>query len=119
MDYGNEENDDDTIKDNSNMNDDLTIEDKEAPPASWEEMWKEGILFGVPKQKVSVRRRRIRHTAQACKLRKSFKVCPTCNNKILRHHLCPHCTDFNGYIRSKETIFKKNVVFAPQEEKVN
>jgi len=54
-------------------------------------LWEDGLLFAVPKRKVSVFRRKKRNYFKHFKVKTGFKQCETCKELHMRHHLCPFC----------------------------
>ncbi|GBG29831.1 39S ribosomal protein L32, mitochondrial [Hondaea fermentalgiana] len=75
-----------------------------------ESLWKDGLLFAVPKHRVTRSKKRIRQHNKYVKRKLAFSTCTTCGEKHLPHHLCPFCNPFNKFL-SKKDVGKKNPNF--------
>mmetsp|Transcript_21647 Transcript_21647/g.42516 ORF Transcript_21647/g.42516 Transcript_21647/m.42516 type:complete len:179 (-) Transcript_21647:1022-1558(-) len=70
--------------------------------AALESLWQDGILFAVPKHRVTRSKKRIRQHNKYVKRTAAFATCATCGEKHLPHHLCPFCFPFNNYLLKKD-----------------
>mmetsp|Transcript_14512 Transcript_14512/g.26026 ORF Transcript_14512/g.26026 Transcript_14512/m.26026 type:complete len:189 (+) Transcript_14512:104-670(+) len=65
------------------------------------DLWEQGTLFATPKQKRSRNKVRTRAFAQRLKKKVGGKICETCGERHLQHHLCPWCFPFNNWTIKK------------------
>ena len=54
-----------------------------------------GVNMAVPKRRVSKTRKLIRRSHHALKAT-TLAVCPNCGAKVLPHHVCGSCGQYNG-----------------------
>ncbi|MES1920992.1 hypothetical protein MHBO_002597 [Bonamia ostreae] len=69
-----------------------------------------GFLFGVPKNRISRSRGRIRrHYRRVAKGPKPtpYRICPTCDQPVRLHYICMNCYHANN--KKSETIYKRGV----------
>ena len=52
-------------------------------------------MGALPKRRVTRTRRGMRRAHDALR-RPNLVLCPRCKNRILPHHVCPHCGTYRG-----------------------